>query len=271
MKLLKDEVHVQRGEAFTLDFQVTNRKGDPFMLFSKWANPFLVITVASALYKQEGDYRKSYWLDLKDRFIEQADGTFIVKPIKKFISTEALYLYNFSVNQILATYIRAGADRMVLDKTSDFDITNFLFYVDVNNDGNRVYKYLEDYAIEEVDGNITVLSETWVEYSFRIVKQFDTRDWIEQKYMLDIKVVTGQSIGERITEILTDEDIDCVTLPWGEEQTQMYINEITNENYRTEMQTMFIDNVPLYKYTNVNTILPPTPLYVGVNLQGGNY
>lgn len=271
MKLLKNEVHIQRGEAWSLDFEVKNKKGDPFMLFSKWANPYLVITVTSALYKQEGDYRKSYWLDLSNRYVEQEDGSFVVEPIKKFISTEALYLYQFSVSEILATYIQQKANRMVLDKNSDFDISNFLFYIDPQKNGKRTYKYLKSYEVQSVDGKIEVISEEWVEYSFRIVKAFDTKEWVEQKYLFDIKVVTGQSLGERITEILSSEETDCVELPWNSTQTQMYINDIVNKEHKAEMQKYFFDNMPLYKYTNVNTILPSTPLYVNANLQGGNY
>lgn len=267
MKLLKNEVYIQRGEEFALDFEVTNKKGDPFMLFSKWANPYLVITVTSALYKQEGDYRKSYWLDLQDRLVEQEDGSFMTEPIKKFISTEALYLYTFSVSQILATYIRTSSDRMVTDKNSDFDITNFLFYTDTNNDGNRVYKYLKDYEIR----NGQVMSEEWVEYSFRIIKQFDTKEWIEQRYILDIKVVTGQSLEEKVAEILNSEETDYEQLPWNSAQMQTYINDIVNPEKKAEMQKYYDDNVPLYEYANMNTILPATPLYVSANLQGGNY
>ena len=104
MKIVGKEIYIQRGEIWSLDFDITNDKGDPYMLFNRWTNPYLVITIATANYKQEGDFRKVYWLDLSESYIEQSDGSFVPTDIKKFISTEALYLEEFTVGDVLDKY-----------------------------------------------------------------------------------------------------------------------------------------------------------------------
>lgn len=92
MKKIGNEIYVQRGENWSLDFNITNKKGDPYMLLKEWNNPYLAITVTAARYEQEGDFRQTYWLDLNNRWVEKNDGTTVLEPIKKFMSTEALPL-----------------------------------------------------------------------------------------------------------------------------------------------------------------------------------
>lgn len=266
MKILGNDVYIQRGETWSLDFDVTNEKGDPYMIFKEWQNPYLAITVAAARYEQLGDFRRTYWLDLAQRFIEQQDGQFVLTPIKKFISTEALSLVNFSVDEAIAYYGTSAGGKIVLDESSDFDIKNFLFFTDPHSDGNRIYKYVTSYTVDPDYGFIT--AETWEEYTFRIVKQFTTKDWMEQGYLFDIKVLAGESVKEHIANIL---GLNAATAnEWSDIITQTHINEITDMMQREEMQVLFDSGAPLMPtYDTKSLILQPTNLYVSANIQGG--
>lgn len=245
MKIVGKEIYIQRGEIWSLDFDITNDKGDPYMLFNRWTNPYLVITIATATYKQEGDFRKVYWLDLSESYIEQSDGTFILTDIKKFISTEALYLEEFTVEDVLDKY-----SKIVEDPTSDFDISNYLFYIDPVADGNRTYKYFD--------------GENWVDYNFRIIKQFTTNDLLGQGYLFDIKIIAGESVKEHIAGILgIDADFE-------DSETQAKIDEIEDEVEKAEMQDLYDSGVPLMpNYDTKSIILQPTKLYVSTDIQGG--
>lgn len=383
MKILGNDVYIQRGETWSLDFDVTNAKGDPFMLFKAWQNPYLAITVTAARYAQKGDFRRTWWLDLKKRYVEQIDGSFVQVPMKMFIGTEALPITNFSIADVIATYGQSNSGRIVIDKDSDFDVTNYLFFVDAKSDGNKVYKYVSDYTVGPVynllfsewsddatytsgdlvlyistlycvtatttagetpvsdDGtpnahfaamnvdifftvdapyesghtystgdvviynnnvyvankqtanaptanadwiqlNSTsyvqvdngVVSETWEEYNFRIVKQFDTKEWTEQGFLFDIKVLAGQSVAENVYAILEQEGDDLSDAgdpnEWSDRQMQSYINQISDKATREELQAIYDSGMPLMpSYDTKALILQPTNLFVSSNIQGG--
>ncbi len=383
MKILGNDVYIQRGETWSLDFDVTNAKGDPFMLFKAWQNPYLAITVTAARYAQKGDFRKTWWLDLKKRYVEQVDGSFVQVPMKMFIGTEALPITNFSIADVIDTYGQSNGGRIVIDKDSDFDVTNYLFFVDAKSDGNKVYKYVSDYTVGPVynlrfsewsddatyksgdlvlyvstlycvtatttagetpvsdDGtpnphfvvmnvdifftvdapyesdhtysagdvvtyndNIYVankqttnvpianadwiqlnsasyahvdngvVSETWEEYNFRVVKQFDTKEWTEQGFLFDIKVLAGQSVAENVYATLEQEGDDMSDAgdpnEWSDQQMQSYINQISDKATREELQAIYDSGMPLMpSYDTKALILEPTNLYVSSNIQGG--
>jgi hypothetical protein len=264
MKILGNDVYIQRGETWSLDFDVIGEEGDPYMIMKEWKNPYLAITVTSARYKQRGDFRKTYWLDLSNRFVEQADGSMVLAPIKKFISTEALYLMFFSIEEAIAYYGVDAGGKIVLDSNSDFDITNFLFFIDEGSDNKKVYKYVKSYT---VDGAGNIVNEVWEEYNFRIIKQFRTNDWIEQTYLFDIKVLSGESVKEHIANILGLDSSNANN--WSDTETQSYINQITDDIKRLEMQNLFDSAIPIMPdYDTKSLILMPTNLYVSANIQG---
>lgn len=265
MKILGNDVYIQRGETWSLDFDVIGEDGEPYMIMKEWKNPYLAITVTSARYEQYKDFRKTYWLDLSNRFVEQADGSMVLAPIKKFISTEALYLGLFSIKEAIVYYGAKAGGKIVLDSTSDFDITNFLFFTDEGSDNKKVYKYVKEYTVDEESGDI--IDEVWEEYNFRIIKQFRTNDWIEQTYLFDIKVLSGESVKEHIANILGLED--SKPNDWSDTETQEYINQITDDVERLEMQNLFKSAIPLMPdYDTKSLILMPTNLYVSANIQG---
>ena len=392
MKILGDDVYIQRGENWSLDFDVTNEAGEPYMMLKEWQNPYLVITVTAARYSQEGDYRHSWWLDLTQRYVEDAEGNLVLEPIKRFTGTEALYLDadDFSIAEVLSTY-GPEADppgRIVADKNSDFDVTNFLFYIDPNKDGNRTYKYCKSYTIVPETfvnckipvtvnpnaatgeglsaagfyitaqtasaivyyyngayptgakvincGNFTINSddenyilvtkrtssvgivygrgelyvdseyrlqlstsaaessgmtinlqinpalytnnieeehtdnEVWEEYSLRVVKTFDTKEWVEQGYLYDIKVLAGELVEESVHDYLINEGKDVPDLPWSDEELQEQIERIDDVEMRAYYQEIYDTGMPLMPaYDTKLLVLMPTNLYVSANIQKG--
>lgn len=260
MRMVGNEIYIQRGETFSLDFEVVTKKGHPYMLLKNWRNPYLVITVSAALYEQAGDYRESSWLDLNERWVEKDDGSIVLEPTKKFVSTEPLFVDDFDMIKIISTY-----SKIVLDKESDFDITNYLFYTDNNLDGNYVYMYVSDYSI--INGKYTAV---WKDYSFRIVKTFDTKSWMEQGYLYDAKILTGESLREMISSQLEKEDITTSAEAWSDSLTQSYIDMIDDEEIKAEAQRLFDEGIPLRStYDTKLLIIEPSRLYVSVNIQGG--
>jgi hypothetical protein len=267
MKVLGNDIYIQRGENWSLDLDITNKNGDPYMIFSGWKNPYLAITVTAALYEQKGDFRQTYWLDLNQRWEEQDDGSIVLKPMKKFISTEALNIGIFAINEVLGYYGTAVGGKIVLDQNSDFDVKNYLFFTSVENDV-RTYKYVKEYTLD-ADGNVE--DEVWEEYNFRFIKQFDTKDWMEQGYLFDMKLLAGDTVEEYVYDILVNENfISPKDLPWSDADLEGYIEKIEDEKKRLYVREIYESGAPLMpNYDTKGLILNPTRLYVSVNLQGG--
>lgn len=276
--MIGDEVYLQRGEIWSLDFEVVDRKGHPLAILNNWKNPYITITVAASLYEQKGDYRETYWLDLERRWVETETGETYAEPLKRFTSTEVLPIdyaptatddMGFSIGNVLAVYGTEKGGNIVLDADSDFDVTNFLFFVDPLGDGNYIYAYVESYTLDST-GDIT--DEVWKEYNFRIIKRFTTRDWTEQGYFYDIKIVAGESVQEHVTKILEMQGISNIsTSMWSESEWENYLSMIEDTETREEMLQRYNDGAPLMpEFDTESVLLPPTPIYVSVNLQGGN-
>ena len=264
MKMIGNEVYIQRGETWALDFAVKDKNGHPFTIPNDWKNPYIVITVAGARYEQKGDFRRTYWLDLIDRWVEQADGSLAFESVKTFTNAEPIYTNIFDINDILSKYGGANGGILVADLTSDNDITNFLFYS--GNSSNYKYRYIEDY-IENEDGTY---SATWKEYDFRVIKQFITKDWTESSYLYDIKILTGESLEEHIAAILDAQQTPRDPLPWNSVQIPLYIDAIEDLEKKREVLEIYMSGAPLFPdYEVKNVILPPTKLYTSTNIQGG--
>ena len=259
MKIVGDTVYIQRGEIWSLDFDVTDEKGRPYMLFSKWSNPYLAITVAGSMYEQTGDMRETYWLDLSHRWVEQEDGSVVKEPLKRFIATEPLYLPDgrFSITDALDYY----GDRIVIDTNSDFDVKNYLFYIE-NSDGNYEYKYVSSYTGTGAESADT--SAIWTEYSFRIIKQFDTKSWMEQGYLYDAKILTGQTLPEFVARCL-----NVMVEDWDTEELQVKIFLIEDEENRQLAQDVYESGAALMPdFDTKSLIMEPTRLLVSNNIQG---
>lgn len=268
MKILGNEVHIQRGETWSLDFTVKSSEGHPLVILKNWPNPYLAISVATGIYEQPDDYRETYWLDLNRRYVEKSDGSIALENSKRFISTEALWLeHGFIVEDIIDKYGTKAGGKIVLDPESDFDVTNFLFFCDPYLNGNNIYRYIESYKVVGED-----IEAVWVDYDFRVIKEFTTTHWIEQKYFYDIKILAGESVQEYLVGILNTQGIvDIKTLAeWSNEDWEHYISLIEDDVRRDEVIALYEEGAPLMPaYDTKTLLLEPTPIYVSANIQGG--
>lgn len=253
MKSLGDEIFVQRDEKWALDFNLVTDNGNPFMLYSRLENPYLAITITSAKYAQIQDFRETYWLDLKEKEVEQEDGSIVKVQIKSFIYLEPLKLTSFDMTEAYNTY--KDKCRIVVDD-GEYDIKNYLFYI-IDEKGNKVFKYLESYVLDD-SGN--PIEQTWSEpYEFRIVKIFDTYDWIAQSYLLDMKIVSGQSVVDNINEMIQGDDF-----------IEYKIERIADKKLREFYKSLYFSKQPLMPTYDINSvILEPTKLTVSTNIQRG--
>lgn len=268
MKRIGNEIYVQRGETFSLDFAVTDKVGRPLVLLKNWKNPYMVITVATSLYPQADVPREVYWLDLNKRYVEQNDGTLSPVTFKRFMSTEIFRLTEFDATEAVETYGQENGGKMVFNRNSDFDVTNFLFFVDVNGDGKYEYKYLDDYTLDGEE----VVAQTWVSYDFRVVKYFDTKNWTAQGYFYDIKILSGESVQEYFADILDKEQIEHKELDeeWSTEDWDDYILAVQDEASRDKIQALYDEGAPLMPMADTKmVILEPTAIHVSTNMQGG--
>lgn len=274
MRMVGNEVYIQRGENFTLDFQVADELGNPFVVYNEWRHPYLAITITAARYPQDGDMRRTYWLDLSKRWVADVNGTLTEENLKSFVSTQPLYMptYPFTVEDIAAYY---GSFVNTEDSDDPFYYTNYLFFTDTNANGERKFVY----GVSE--RQITIEGETFrqvicAQYDFRVVTSFNTRDWYEQTYLYDIKVLAGQSTGEFIVASLLNYDSqydfgDATSNPanWTREDYQAFINDIQDEEDKATAQMLFDNNIPLTStYDTKKIILPATNIYVSANIQG---
>ena len=143
----------------------------------------------------------------------------------------------------------------------------FLFYTDSDSDDTRVYKYVKDYTLE---GDV-VVDEVWEEYNFRLIKQFATKDWTEQNYLFDIKILAGESVEEYVhAKLVSQEETEIPDLPWTDVDTLTQIKRISDKTTRKWVQEIFDSGQPLMPdFDTKNLVLYPTKLTVSTNIQGG--
>ena len=66
MKWYGNDIYCKRGEVFSLDCSIVNDDGTPFRISTLLENAFLLITVASTVYKEDGRYLYRGWVNLAD-------------------------------------------------------------------------------------------------------------------------------------------------------------------------------------------------------------
>lgn len=194
MRMLGDTIVVERGEKFSLDFTVTGHNGVPFTILDKWKNPYLVATVASARYKEKGDYRLNYWCNLKKKYVEDIDGNYLEENIKSFTSNTPIEVEQFDVNWILQQYGKGtGNGRLVINAESEFDVRKFLYTSYVNN--KKVFKCIKDFGINSAavlhDADMTTVS--FVDYT-RYYNYGDLVDYQSGLYVCTRDNVLGDTI-----------------------------------------------------------------------------
>jgi hypothetical protein len=265
--MLGDNIFIQRGETFTLDFELKDAEGRPFCIPLAWKHPYLVITVSSSLYDQKGNYRESVWIDLSE--------------FKRFTGTQALYVppylndksKPFAISEILSVY-----GNLIRFDDSEFDIKNFLFCTDPEGDGKLVYKYVTSYELlgdknnnGKVDADeVDIADENWTTYDCRFtIDSFDTREWVEQRYLYDANLVTGTTVEEYLEDVYLRENLGASVDLSDDEKIRNTIELIKDSQQREYIKNVFELNRPLMPdYEAKMCVWLPKKIFVSVNLEG---
>lgn len=104
MKILGHKIIIHQGEDFAVTFDIRDELGAPYVPLRSDTNPFVQISIASAIYPQARRYKRSYWIDCSS------------KP--KFVS-----------------------DEIIIKPSSNPSTAYENVYYDVDEDGNRSYMY----------------------------------------------------------------------------------------------------------------------------------
>ena len=164
MKLRGKEIIVHRGETFTLDMNIKNRDGSPFIISKGIMKPYLLISVASSKYSQSKRYLSNWWLDLT--------------KIKRFSSTKIFSIDGFDT------------DTYPLEPGETGDVTTGDCYLYTDGKGNyRTWNPIE---------------KKLVPYEFRVTKAFtydETKEWVSRSYDYSITFIAGNGSMEYLAAL----------------------------------------------------------------------
>jgi hypothetical protein len=158
MKLRGKEIIVHRGETFTLDMNIKNRDGSPYILSKDLKNQYLLLSIASSKYSQANGYSSARWLALPD--LDDKGNTAYVK----------------------------FDDTVPHDMGKEFDSSKVApdgeayVYTAIEN-GVRKYKYYDS------------STNTFIDYSLRVVTKFnyaETITWVPQAYDYSLTLMAGE-------------------------------------------------------------------------------
>lgn len=180
MQVFNNTLKVSRNESFTLDYELRNPDGSPYIISSQLAHPYMLITVANSRYSQNNRYVLNTWLDFKNEL--------------RFDSTNAISYADARATTVDAwgeyPYDEYGKDTTVYASIG-------VFYLDVN--GKREYKYWK-FTNESEDRSANDVAGAWMEYiAPRIIVPYSsetTATWNEQEYLYSIALVSGEPSGD---------------------------------------------------------------------------
>lgn len=174
MTLKGNEMMVYRGESFTIDRLIQNRDGSPFIVSSKYNNPYLLLTVSSTKYSQKNRYILNYWISLED--LPRFPNT-VVKEIS-------------SINNA--------------NEYADDEPMEFVYH----DKQTGKYKYLKSYNVGE-----TAMFEDYNFRVIHHFRNDVTKDWVEQSYMYSMRLVAGPFTGNSERPIELFDVVQDILLP----------------------------------------------------------
>lgn len=167
MKVFKNELYISAGETFTLQKQIKNKDGSPYIISNKLNNPYWLITVTDTLYDYPNRYVYNKWLKLKNSL--------------RFYKTKPVDLKSLGYQEW--SNLPAGYEG---DESAGYaDIA--VFYLEVN--GIKEYKYwkYDNTSVGDYSGH-------WEKYDCELVTTYQnriTKDWVAQNYYYSISLVSG--------------------------------------------------------------------------------
>ena len=179
MRTKAGDIYCERGETFTIGFDVRGNDGAPYVLSSQLEGngfkAYLLLTVASSANVTESE-RKVYnfWGDTSN--------------IDKFYTTKPLMRTDVdNAGESASAAWTAINSELITDDEKAKGITpaNYAIYYKEDNDGTRTYR-----RITGTNAN----TAKWADYKFLYYKHFSkaiTEQWVESQYDYALKVVSG--------------------------------------------------------------------------------
>lgn len=233
MNVNGNEITVHRGETFTIDRYIVNRDGSPFVVSSKYDNPYILLSVSSTRYSQADRYVLNVWMSLDAFGPDQ-----IVFP--RFVNTTII----------------EKPDEATFERDAKADGKFEAVYY-VASTGK--YRY---YAGQDANGDI------FKDYEFRLTYPFTndiTSQWIEQSYLYSIRLVSGTLTDDYVSSIY-----DLLFKDSDEYNNNLNI-ELKYEAICSKDETYKEINLgrKLISFGAVQEIVVPTKLTVLSELNGG--
>lgn len=164
MRVYADRIQVERGEEWTYDVYFQNRDGSPYIVSNQLTNPYILVTIASSKYTQNGRYIANFW----NKVTEAYHTFYCTQPIELTGST-------------MPTPENGLSRDIQLDiQAKNQTYSTYAVYKWVDTNGVAQYKYWNGTAYEDYDFHFVMTFPTDI-----------TNEWIEQNYVFGIKLVGG--------------------------------------------------------------------------------
>ena len=240
-----NEQFVQQGENWNFDkvLSSSNREYIPYIISSQRANPFFVVTVASTKFEKNHRYVKSWWNSPDEMKIP----TF-------YQTVPQWYGEVSSTNDIPKTATTLG----------DTKTKRYLYQYTLSSDaidpdvGHKPYYYFYyDFSTSE-QGTLVLGYECKITFNFM---SKDTVEWTGQNYLMQVTLVSGQLMADRLEEIYrayAPED-------WPDTIEAQY--KYVKVEWPNELQPDIDADSPLGRIDSPEPIMVPTALHVQNNLR----
>lgn len=175
MRVYADRIQVERGEEWTYDVYFQNRDGSPYIVSNRLNNPYILVTIASSKYTQNGRYIANFW--------SKVTGTY-----PTFYSTQPTVIVDKTATSIANL---KSPDDYGVDLPDGSGETYATYSVYQWTDPNGETHYLQWWKNPDSPNEV---QWEYKEYSFHFVITFPTditNTWIEQNYVFGVKLVGG--------------------------------------------------------------------------------
>lgn len=177
MQVFNNEVYIQQGEHFSLDFSFKNKDGSPFLISNKLLKDgkeaYILVTISNELYNQKERYIYNKWLTLSELINGIPVAFYCTKPI--VIKSKTITIPDDLPDDV----------QQDCQEHNDSNYTTYGIYK-VTGDETKFYYY---------DSSAKML----VEYPFELtrisftVQSNITKDWVVGNYMYGIQLVSGEA------------------------------------------------------------------------------
>ena len=174
MRVYADRIQVERGEEWTYDVYFQNRDGSPYIVSNQLTNPYILVTIASSKYTQNGRYIANFWNNVTEAY----HTFYCTQPIELTGST-------------MPTPENGLSREIKLDiQAKNQTYSTYAVYKWVDPNGVAQYKYWNGTAYEDYDFHFVMTFPTDI-----------TNQWIEQNYVFGVKLVAGTANADYNPEV----------------------------------------------------------------------